>query len=116
MEFHGGNDTVIKIDGGPRRNECLPAVRHWVEIWAGKDGLDTKKPAKSPIGSDNAEVFKYGSGKEKGLVTFVYDGDHVNHDWPATIVNQDQGAHGSAPASFNASSMIMDFFRANTLP
>ncbi|KAI1076384.1 carbohydrate esterase family 1 protein [Whalleya microplaca] len=118
LAFHGGNDTTIAFAGGPRNGECLPAVRHWIEAWAARDGLRTDvKPVKRILTSA-ASVYEYGGdgGKsEKGLVSFVYDGDHVNHDWPATVPNLDNIENGDGPASFNASRLIMEFFSRHTL-
>lgn len=115
LAFHGGNDTTIAFAGGERRGYCLPAVKRWVEGWAARDGLDVEGVATSNLTSD-AEVFVYGDGKDRGLTTFVYDGDRVGHDWPATFDNTDNVDHGTGPASFNASSVIMEFFRNYTLP
>ncbi|KAI1852610.1 hypothetical protein JX266_002151 [Neoarthrinium moseri] len=120
LDFHGGNDTTISIHGGPRNGGCLPSIRHWVAEWAERNNL-TGKPSEQGVlssssSSSSAREYRYGTGAEDGLVTFVYDGDHVNHDWPATFNNSDNWAHQSGPAAFNASSMIMDFFAKYTLP
>ncbi|KAK0630678.1 Alpha/Beta hydrolase protein [Bombardia bombarda] len=40
LEFHGGADDTIPYFGGPRRGACLPGIPHWIEAWAGRDGLD----------------------------------------------------------------------------
>lgn len=123
LAFHGGNDTTIAYRGGVRRGYCLPAVQHWVAGWVGRDGLDAD-PVEVRNLTSQATVSVYGKGgggdddddDDRGLVTFVYDGDHVDHDWPATFPNSDNVEHGSGPASFNASSIIMEFFRNYTLP
>jgi hypothetical protein len=48
-------------------------------------------------------------------VTYVYGGDSVGHVWPATFDSlEEENSDGSA--SFNASSMIMDFFARYRLP
>ncbi|KAI0136866.1 carbohydrate esterase family 1 protein [Xylariales sp. AK1849] len=114
LDFHGGNDTTISIDGGPRNGGCLPAIQHWVSDWVARDNLTTDTSQTESLTDSltgSAQMYQYGDGSENGLVTFVYDGDHVNHDWPATIPNSDNEAHGSGPASFNASSMIMAYFQ-----
>ncbi|CAJ2511378.1 Uu.00g070030.m01.CDS01 [Anthostomella pinea] len=113
LAFHGGNDTTIAYDGGERGGKCLPAVQHWVAEWVARDNLPAARSEMSRVGSagdGGAMRYVYGTGTEQGLVSFVYDGDRVNHDWPATVNNSDSVAHGSGPAGFNASSMIMDFF------
>jgi hypothetical protein len=88
----------------------------WVASWAPRDGLGDGAPTVQNL-EGSAQISRYGTAgtNTSGLVTFVYDGDHVNHDWPATINNTDNWAHASGPASFNASSMIMDFFANYTL-
>ncbi|ETS79325.1 hypothetical protein PFICI_09178 [Pestalotiopsis fici W106-1] len=115
LDFHGGNDTTISILGGLRKGGCLPDVRTWVANWARRDGLSASPSATVAI-NGSAELYRYGSGADSGLVTFVYDGDHVNHDWPATFANTDNEDHGSGPATFNASTMIMEFFKKYSLP
>ncbi|KAH9907743.1 Alpha/Beta hydrolase protein [Xylariomycetidae sp. FL2044] len=115
LAFHGGNDTTIPYLGGARKGACLPSIQHFVTAWATRDGLAPEPVEKLSLTSQ-AEEDVYGTGSAEGLVRFVYDGDHVNHDWPATIDNTDNLDHGSGPASFNASSMIMEFFSKYTLP
>lgn len=101
MAFHGGADDVIKYDGGWRGGACLPAVPHWAGAWALRDGLRAPESNHREIpGSVNGEIIGFG----EGLVTLVYDGDDVGHVWP----NRDNSA-------FEASNMIMDFFREHSL-
>ncbi|KAI1296321.1 Alpha/Beta hydrolase protein [Xylaria venustula] len=113
--FHGGADVVIPFAGGPRSKECLPDIPHFAADWAVRDGLVGTPARLSPLphAGDNATVYDYGCGEE--LVRLVYDGDHVNHQWPATIPNADSIEYASAPATFNASSLIVDFFGTYTL-
>ncbi|KAH8677805.1 hypothetical protein BX600DRAFT_531659 [Xylariales sp. PMI_506] len=120
LDFHGGNDTTIPITGGPHQGGCLPAIRHWVAEWVLRDKLGLISVANDSLGG-SAVRYDFGRGAQypladEGLVTFVYDGDHVNHDWPATIPNTDNEAHLSGPATFNASSLIIEYFRKYTLP
>lgn len=114
LDFHGGNDTTININGGSRSGGCLPSIWFWVIQWAARDNL-AALPLETARLNGSAKEYQYGTGEEKGLVTFIYDGDHVNHDWPATINNTDSWAHGSDPASFNASTLIMEYFARYTL-
>ncbi|KAH8201522.1 hypothetical protein TruAng_004293 [Truncatella angustata] len=114
LDFHGGNDTTISIDGGSRNGGCLPDIRHWVDDWVERNNLTVASSETEKL-NGSAEIYRYGKGSEKGLVTFVYDGDHVNHDWPATVNNSDSWTHGSGPATFNASSIIMEYFARYTL-
>ncbi|KAI1427941.1 Alpha/Beta hydrolase protein [Xylaria sp. FL1777] len=114
--FHGGNDSTIPYAGGPRSGECLPSIPHFAAAWAARDGLGDAPGFVGRLhrARDNATVYRYGSGRDEGLVRFVYSGDHVDHQWPATIPNSDSVAHGTAPATFNASGLIVDFFRRYT--
>ncbi|TRX92706.1 hypothetical protein FHL15_006380 [Xylaria flabelliformis] len=115
--FHGGNDHTINYTGGPRSGECLPYIPHFVAAWALRDGLSDTPEFAGPLpnAGDNATLYRYGSGDQKDLVEFIYDGNHVDHQWPATIPNSDSIEHDSPPATFNASSIIMDFFGRYTL-
>ena len=114
LEFHGGNDQTINFHGGARSCECLPAIRHWESAWAARDGLDEANPIQTPMpGATQGEYFRrYGKGSQEGLVTLVYAGDKVGHDWPSKSRNEDNQGN---TASFDASPMIMDFFRKYTL-
>ncbi|KAI0389153.1 Alpha/Beta hydrolase protein [Xylariaceae sp. FL0594] len=134
--FHGGSDDTIPYDGGERSGECLPDVPYFVSEWAVREGMHSEPQRVLPLegAGDHAKVYAYGSsgssrhhksgGKkddaedtlaQTGLVTLVFDGNHVNHQWPATIPNSDSVKHRSDPASFNASSLIMDFFNKYAL-
>lgn len=76
MAFHGGADPTIDYEGG-LRTYCLPAVRHWAEAWADRNGLNVSEVDNSTIaGSDNGVVSSWGGG----LVNLVYDGDDIEHD------------------------------------
>lgn len=110
LAFQGGADTVVAYKGGSRRGGCLPNVGHWISQWAIRDGLDADPTDEVNITSA-ATKYIYGDGDDKGLVTFVYDGKDVGHVWPATDEDGDKGT-----ASFNASSIIMDFFKEQQLP
>ncbi|KAK1718109.1 hypothetical protein CaCOL14_006814 [Colletotrichum acutatum] len=113
IEFHGGIDGTIPYQGNPsRRGACLPDVFHWVTEWAVRDGLDEKACEKNI--TSRAQMYRWGSGDMKGLVTHVYEHD-VDHSWPYTGVNADNKEHGDGPASYNASSYIMDFFSKHIL-
>ncbi|KAI0107090.1 Alpha/Beta hydrolase protein [Nemania sp. FL0031] len=113
--FHGGADQTINYTGGARSGECVPYIPHFVDAWAARDGVgggsgSARREGPLPGAGDNATLYRYGDGPLEDLVEFVYDGDHVNHQWPATIVNADSIEYDSAPATFNASELIMGFF------
>ncbi|KAK5631364.1 hypothetical protein RRF57_007078 [Xylaria bambusicola] len=117
LVFHGGDDNTIPYSGGPRSGECLPFIPHFVAEWAARDGLGSDPDSVGALSgaADNATVYSYGSGDTTDLVRLVYSGNHVDHSWPATIPNADSIAHGTGPATFNASSLILDFFAGYTL-
>lgn len=110
--FHGGADKTIKYLGDFRSGACLPAVSNWAKQWAARDGL-SETPVNSTIAdSDNGVTMSYGG--ENGLVTLVYDGDDIGHVWPSKAENLDN--KGVNLAAFNASRVIMDFFKGHKLP
>lgn len=112
LEFHGGNDSTIHYQGGPRKQECLPSIPHFIQQWAARDGLSLHNVT-TPI-SSNTVSYKYGSGVNFGLVEHVYDAV-IGHDWPSTAPNADNQASGHHIASFNATPIIMEFFKQHPL-
>jgi len=112
LAFHGGNDTTIPYLGEERKNECLPAIPHFIEEWALRDGLgDTN--ATTPLAS-NTVVYSYGNGLDTGLVELVFD-SNIGHDWPSTEPNADNQVAGHHVASFNATPIILEFFKSHRL-
>lgn len=119
LEFHGAADDVIPYDGGADRGDCLPAITHWTQSWAQSNGLDPNSNTTSKVkGATNndATVFQFGNGTSLGMVTHILSGEDIGHDWPATVDNEDNTIQGHSPASFNASSVIIDFFNTYTMP
>lgn len=110
LEFHGGNDTTIPYTGGGRRGSCLPSIKHWATEWAVRDGFSAT-PVTSQL-TPAATLYQWGNGSATGVVSHIFDGANVEHDWPATVFNSDN--HGLL-ATFNASSIIMDFFKGHLL-
>ncbi|KAI1765442.1 carbohydrate esterase family 1 protein [Hypoxylon sp. FL1150] len=110
LAFHGGADDTINYHGGFRSGACLPDVSSWARQWALRDGLRGTPANASIPKSDNGVKMRYGGG----LVTLVYDGDNIAHDWPSTAWNADN--EGVGLAAFNASAWIMEFFRGQKLP
>ncbi|KAK7749151.1 hypothetical protein SLS62_008439 [Diatrype stigma] len=118
MAFHGGSDDTIHYEGGFRGGACLPAIRHFVDVWVAADGLDDVPANQTIKGSSVAMRFgnSTGSGRnsgeaddddgDKGLVTLVYAGDDVGHAWMSTELGT---------ANFEASEWIMAFFRKHSL-
>ncbi|RYP80165.1 hypothetical protein DL770_006360 [Monosporascus sp. CRB-9-2] len=110
LAFHGGDDGTIPYEGNSRRGGCVPNVGHWISQWAVREGLGPD-PTETEEVTEEATRYLYGGGDEQGLVSFVYAGREVGHVWPATVGGR--GDRGTA--SFNASSLIMEFFRDHQL-
>lgn len=108
LEFHGGKDTTISYSGGARKGECLPTIPHFVQQWAVRDGLGSKNTS-SALAKDTT-LYKFGSG----LVQHVYN-SVIGHDWPSTQPNDDNSRDGHHVASFDATPIILDFFKAHPL-
>jgi poly(3-hydroxybutyrate) depolymerase len=71
LTFHGGNDTTIAYLGGERKNECLPAIPHFIQEWALRDGLGIDNVTK-PLAA-NTTSYSFGHGAEAGLVELIYE-------------------------------------------
>ncbi|KAH8705840.1 hypothetical protein BGW36DRAFT_18591 [Talaromyces proteolyticus] len=111
LAFHGGNDTTIPYLGGERKHECLPTIPHFIRQWAKRDGLNSSSNITTSIASNTVQ-YSFGI---TGLVQLVYD-SVIGHDWPSTIPNADNQKAGHQPASFNATPIVLDFFRNHQLP
>lgn len=112
LEFHGGNDTTIHYQGGERKDECLPAIPHFIQQWALRDGLGMENVSE-PVAA-NAVLYRFGNGADAGLVEHIYD-SVIGHDWPSTAPNADNSKSGHHVASFNATPIILDFFKKHPL-
>jgi poly(3-hydroxybutyrate) depolymerase len=112
LAFHGGNDTTISYEGGERKNACLPAIPHFIQQWAFRDRLGYHN-ATTPL-APNTVSYKYGSGFNFGLVELVFD-SVIGHDWPSIAPNADNQEPGHHVASFNATPIILDFFKQHPL-
>ncbi|KAK6581890.1 hypothetical protein PZA11_005587 [Diplocarpon coronariae] len=111
IEFHGGRDGTIKYQGAPRNGQCVPSILSWVEQWAARDGLEEPQRVESAV-SRNTKLYQYqtADGGDLGLASHVFNAV-IDHSWPSTLSNADNVQHGDGPASFNASTMIVDFFK-----
>jgi poly(3-hydroxybutyrate) depolymerase len=117
LAFHGGNDTTIAFNGGERKKACLPAVTHFIQDWAQRDGLSETNDT-IPV-SSNTVLYQFGDASwdwlKHGLVGLVFD-KVIGHDWPSTLPNSDNDVAGHSPASFNATPIILEFFANHPLP
>ncbi|EPE04423.1 ferulic acid esterase [Ophiostoma piceae UAMH 11346] len=121
LAFHGGNDTVISYNGGDRKGQCLPSIPHWIQAWASRDGLDVSRN-RSTLIATNATKYSFGPPSSRcenpgkfSYVNLVYDSD-IGHDWPSTTPNDDNQKPYHYVASFNATPIILDFFKHYPLP
>lgn len=112
LAFHGGNDTTISYEGGERKNKCLPAIPHFIQQSAARDGPDCQNFT-TPVSSNTAS-YKFGDEFEAGLVEHIFD-SVIGHDWPRTVPNADIQRAGHHVASFNATLIIVDFFKLHPL-
>jgi poly(3-hydroxybutyrate) depolymerase len=109
IEFHGGADDTIRYRGEKRRGVCLPSIPHYITEWAVRNGLGSANDS-APYSMDTM-VYSFGGGIVRGYYNKV-----IGHDWPATIRNSDNHRRGHVPASYNASEVIVQFFKKYTLP
>jgi len=110
LAFHGGNDTTISYWGGKRKEECLPTIPHFIQQWAARDQLSSRRNKTLAVASDTV-IYSFGVG---GLVGLIYD-SVIGHDWPSTVPNSDNQQAGHHVASFNATPIILDFFNRHSL-
>ncbi|OAA75123.1 carbohydrate esterase family 1 protein [Akanthomyces lecanii RCEF 1005] len=112
IEFHGGNDTTIHYAGGTRKEECLPAIPHFIQQWAVRNGLGLQNQT-SKI-ADHTTSYTFGTGASAGLVRHVFESD-IGHDWPSTSPNADNSRKDHHVASYDATPIILDFFSKHSL-
>lgn len=77
LDFHGLKDATIAYRGGMRRGACLPAIPHWCQTWAERDGLslvNTSSRVPGALGGSTAVRYEWGEGAQQGLVTHIMDG------------------------------------------
>jgi len=112
LAFHGGNDSIIAYLGGERKNECLPTIPHFVQEWARRDGLGSSNVTSS-VAVDTVK-YTFGQGAKTGLVALYYE-SNIGHDWPSTQPNADNTVSGHHVANYNATPIILEFFKAHPL-
>ncbi|RDW61598.1 carbohydrate esterase family 1 protein [Coleophoma crateriformis] len=108
LDIHGGNDTTISYDGGARKNECLPAIPHFVQQWALRDHLSLDN--RTTYITNDTRLYSYGDRNEAGLVSHILD-ESIGHDWPSTLPNADNTQVDHVLASYNATPIILGFFK-----
>jgi poly(3-hydroxybutyrate) depolymerase len=109
IEFHGGKDETIRYYGGPRKGKCLPTIPHYLREWAKRNDLGTQN--KTATFTRDTIIYQF----SKDLVLGYLDSS-IGHDWPATVKNSDAVANNDKPATYNATTIILDYFGQHTLP
>ncbi len=112
LTFHGGNDSTIAYSGGERKDECLPAIQHFIQDWAIRDGLGSNNVT-TPL-ADETVKYSFGRGAETGLVGLIYE-SNIGHDWPRTRPNADNTVAGHHVANYNATPIVLEFFESHPL-
>ena len=77
--------------------------------WAKRDHLGAKNHTSDL--TKETKIYTFGNG----LVRAYFD-KSIGHDWPSTNRNSDNERDGHEVASYNASSIIMEFFAKYRLP
>ena len=127
LEFHGLNDTVVPYagknpSGGQPTDE--PYIPDFMQQWVQRNGCTgsqtnaTVTPGLYPGGLVTHYNWSCGTGKAN--IVQHYRENNLGHVWPSTVPNDDcPDKSSSCPLghyTFNASSVIMDFFSQWTLP
>ncbi len=112
LAFHGGNDSVIAYNGGLRKYECLPTIPHFIQEWALRDGLGSSNV--TTVVAKDTFKYTFGHGAETGLVGLYYE-SNIGHDWPSTQPNADNTVAGHHVANYNATPIILEFFKWHPL-
>ncbi|KAE8385808.1 Alpha/Beta hydrolase protein [Aspergillus alliaceus] len=112
LEFHGTADIIVPYEGGkrPQCKKCLPSIPHYIRQWSKRLGYGLHSKT-TKLYDGNVWKFEYGHKGKLGIVTH-YRIDGLGHAWPSTEPNNDNpdGTY------FEATPIIMDFFRRWSLP
>ncbi|MGW7680356.1 alpha/beta hydrolase family esterase [Kribbella sp. NPDC054772] len=104
LDIHGTGDTTIPYGGDGERD--LPSVQTWVRDWAVRDHCK-QDPKTSQLG-DDVLTFTYKGCSADVVHVAVTDGGHT---WPGS---DSSSGPGYVTQTFQASTLIGDFFKAHT--
>ena len=87
LEFHGSADDTIPYSGGPRRDECLPTIPHWVREWSKREGFGLTNKTTALYGGKVLK-YEYGGGHgELGIVShYLVDGLGHTVSFPMSVL------------------------------
>lgn len=107
MEFHGSKDPVIHYDGKTTPDGPTFSLPKWLDDWAKRNKCNDVKRTMEYDGNVERSAWSR-DGQQDVLVHYYIHG--FGHGWPTTrpLDNDDQ-RHG--PTYFNATPMILDFFK-----
>lgn len=115
MEFHGGRDPVIHYDGKTTPDGETYSLPEWLKDWAVRNGCSPDV--------QNQTILLYNGNVERsawscdpqGEVVIHYYIHGFGHGWPTTTyLDNDYQRYG--PTFFNASPIVLEFFRGHVLP
>ena len=115
MEFHGVEDPVIHYNGRGTPDGQTYEIANWGREWAERNGCSPGHESKDswPFGNlIERKTWKCGSSKE---TVVHYRIPEFGHGWPS-IKKQDDDFQRYGPAAFNATPIILDFFKEHALP
>jgi poly(3-hydroxybutyrate) depolymerase len=67
----------------------------------------------NPLAADTV-IYRFGRGAGAGLVELIYE-SNIGHDWPSTVPNADNAVAWHQVANYNATPIILDFFKSHPL-
>lgn len=115
IEFHGDKDPVIDYHGKKTPDGQTYDIADWGLAWAERNGCSIDQQSKDSLLYDSSverKAWRCGSSKETVVHYCIQD---FGHGWPNTK-EQDDDFQRYGPAKFNATSLIMDFFREHPMP
>jgi poly(3-hydroxybutyrate) depolymerase len=114
MEFHGSKDPVEHYDGKTTPDGESYALPEWAEEWAIRNGCNIGEENKTvKLFNGNVEKSMWSCGENEDVVIHYYI-HGFGHGWPSTVpLENDYQRYG--PTYFNATPVIMDFFRKHVL-
>ena len=112
MEFHGSKDPVISYDGITTPDGPTFSIPGWLQSWAKRNNCDSAEKITLYDGGVEKSAWSAGAQKEVLIHYYIHG---FGHGWPTTrpLDNDDQ-RYG--PTYFNATPIVMDFFKRWQLP
>lgn len=94
----------------------MPNIKDWQAAWASRNGCpDGYQPDIAGFeGHDDTQKTLYTCNNIAVVTQYLVT--DMGHSWPSTQPNSDNQKHGDGPVSFDATPIILDFFRVNYKP